>query len=112
MRCLTLLVVLSLAACQSSSPRGRGEPHLEMYNVQDLVVCAGDMGHCDIPDHAQGCRQFERKAKTAVADAPWDDETGWTVVFQNGLLIVRADDETQHSVQSFLASERSKVEKK
>jgi len=79
-----------------------------MYNVQDLVVWTTSFGRCQIPDQPEGCAQLERRAKEAVAEAPWDDGVGWTLVFQNGLLIVRADELTQGAVRTFLASERTK----
>jgi hypothetical protein len=100
----SLLLMLAFAACESAPVRG--EPRLEMFNVQDLVSCDVSFGSCTIPDDPEGCRPFERKARQAVR-APWDDATGWTLVFQNGLLIVRADDSALRAVREFLASERA-----
>ena len=109
MRALASVAMLSLAACQSSSDRRPlGEPHLEMYNVQDLVTCYSSFGTCKTPDVPDGCAQFEKKAKAAVSDVPWDDTMGWSLVFQDGLLIVRADDAAQRSVRAFLDSERAR----
>jgi hypothetical protein len=109
MRVLASVAVISLAACQSSSERRPlGEPHLEMYNVQDLVTCTTSFGKCMTPDVPEGCALFEKKAKEAVSDVPWDDTMGWSLVFQDGLLIVRADDAAQRSVRAFLDSERAR----
>ena len=107
-----MLYVVILAGCASAPVRG--DPHVEFYNVQDIVVC--DKGsdfalHCKIPDDPSGCNQLVNRARQAIP-APWDGETGWSLVYQDGLLIVRADAEAQRSVRSFLASERSRIEEK
>jgi hypothetical protein len=77
-----------------------------MYNVQDLVSCSSSMGRCEIPDHPAGCRPFERRLKSALPPAPWD-EGEWALAVQNGLLIVRADEATQSAVHALLTAERS-----
>ena len=83
---VTLLLVLVLAACESAPPRG--ELRLELYNVQDVEVSA-------------------QKVMEAVP-APWDEVQGWTVVFQNGLLVVRADAEAHRGVAAYLKARRAK----
>ena len=112
MRKLMILAALA-AGCNSTADRpDKREPHLEMYNVQDIVWCyrsSAFVVDCEIPDHPKGCHQFEKRAKHAVSPTIWDDEKGNSLVFQNGLLIVRADDATQESVKSFLNSERAKA---
>jgi hypothetical protein len=82
-----------------------------MYDVQGLVICAGSMGGCDMPEIDGGCAQFLEKLKRAVRPAPWGQE-GWSLVVQNGLLIVRASEVLQRDVSAHVASERRKLKAK
>jgi hypothetical protein len=103
------LIALASSGCRTTE-KAPAELRLELYNVQDLVVCAGDMGRCDIPDHPQGCAEFTKRARTGLPSTLWDlEDQGWAFVFQNGLLIVRATPEVQGLVRDYVAAERAKA---
>ena len=117
MRILALLAVAVLVGCESPKPRPTTPPVLEMYNVADLVVSGGSFGGAGqsesipddtVPDGFMNDRQLTEKVKRAVGVELWD-EIGWAIVFQNGLLIVRAPAEIHKEVATVLAGERTRV---
>jgi hypothetical protein len=108
----TLILTLVLAGCATSTPEPTtaGPLKLEMYQVQDLVVCAGDMGGCDIKDHPQGCDRLRLKLKRGLPEAPWD-QGDWAMEVQNELLIVRATESFQQAVLARLIEVRGGLPK-
>ena len=111
MRRLLAALALSLGACHSlPDPPARGPARLEIHNVQDLVACTLPSAFsppCDIPDHA--CVRLVNEAKRVARLAPSDEEQGWAIVYQYGLLIVRADGPTHRIVASHLDAERARL---
>jgi hypothetical protein len=105
------LIALASSGCGTTEKAPAPEElRLEMYNIQDLVACAGDMGRCDIPDHPGGCGEFMKRARTKLPSSLWDrEEQGWAFAFQNGLLIVRATPDVQGRVRDYVAAERAKA---
>lgn len=103
------LVLVVAADCETPESRpAAGEPYLEIYNVQDLVSCSSRSSfsfQCDNPDDPDGCKQFEEGIKRTLPPV-WDEEKGVSLVFQNGLLIVRAPEDIQRAVVSYLTAKR------
>lgn len=111
MRALALLSVVFIASdWQSPAELQSSEDlSLRMYNVQDRVSCVINFGgRCDTPDAPDGCNRFVERIKRALPPV-WDEDRGISLVFQSGLLIVRAPEVIHRAVRSHVTSERSRV---
>ena len=111
---MTVAAALLAVGCSVPQPRPfSNKVCLELYQVQDLVCCFGEVCRMQgdspgrkLPDGVIGCYEFAEGIKAAIAPKQWDKEDGWSVVGQNGLMIVRAPEYIHKAVESYLWTER------
>ena len=92
------------------------EVRLELYDIQDLVVGGGDMGHTigDSPDDvlpqgSMGGYAFAANVRTAILPGSWNEKEGRSIQAQSGLLIVRAPAYMHWGVQAYLLATRARA---